>query len=199
VPARRTLGEDERESARLATRLTPQLRPGSDRLQDLSAIPKGRLRSQLTRHTKERQRIIARLDEGENAGSPAHQPCGVSAARSGHHLGRIEDAWAEIAPNVDSDPIMVEATRLSLATIVLTLAKAGPIDRGKIHAAPAAFWQLMARCRTGSVSPGVRGLVTFTDLRTLSTRRIAGSDFAPSVSRGHQRRPEGRAAMALER
>src|SRR5262245_23102866 len=39
------------------------------------------------------------------------------------------DAWAEVAPNVSTDAIVVEAARLSLATIVVELAAVGPIER----------------------------------------------------------------------
>lgn len=46
----------------------------------------------------------------------------------------FEDAWAEIAPGVSTDPNVVDAARLSLAEIVLVIAKAGPIDRDRIKA-----------------------------------------------------------------
>jgi hypothetical protein len=50
-------------------------------------------------------------------------------------LGAFEDAWTEIAADVSGDPSVVDAARLSLAGIVLSIAKAGPIDRDTIKAA----------------------------------------------------------------
>jgi hypothetical protein len=50
-------------------------------------------------------------------------------------LEAFEDAWAEIGPDVGSDAMLVEATRLNLARIVLEVVTAVPIDRGKINAA----------------------------------------------------------------
>jgi hypothetical protein len=47
----------------------------------------------------------------------------------------FDDAWAEIAPEVSGDATVVEAARLSLAAIVLYIAKAGPIDRAGISSA----------------------------------------------------------------
>jgi hypothetical protein len=48
----------------------------------------------------------------------------------------FEDAWAELAADVSCDPTVVDAARLSLAGIVLDIAKAGgPIDRDRIKAA----------------------------------------------------------------
>jgi hypothetical protein len=41
----------------------------------------------------------------------------------------FDDAWAEVGPSMGSEPSAVEMGRLSLATIVLSLAKAGPIER----------------------------------------------------------------------
>jgi hypothetical protein len=41
----------------------------------------------------------------------------------------FDDAWSEVASDVSARASAVEASRLSLASIVLTLAKAGPIDR----------------------------------------------------------------------
>ncbi len=46
----------------------------------------------------------------------------------------FDAAWAEVAPEVSNRPDAIEATRLSLATIVLSIAKAGPIDREGIKA-----------------------------------------------------------------
>src|SRR5262245_60568753 len=39
----------------------------------------------------------------------------------------FDDAWGEIAPKISTDPIVVEAARTSLATIVLRLANADSI------------------------------------------------------------------------
>jgi hypothetical protein len=47
----------------------------------------------------------------------------------------FENAWAEVAPEVSSDPTVVEAARLSLAGLVLGVARAGPIDRDSIKTA----------------------------------------------------------------
>jgi hypothetical protein len=40
----------------------------------------------------------------------------------------FDDAWAEVAPSMDTEPSTVEMARLSLAEIVLSLAKVGPIE-----------------------------------------------------------------------
>jgi hypothetical protein len=63
-------------------------------------------------------------------------------------LEGFEDAWAEIGPDLGSDPIMVEASRLSLARIVLDIARAGPIDRARINAG--AVDAFRARYRIGN-------------------------------------------------
>ena len=39
----------------------------------------------------------------------------------------FDDAWSEIAPRLSTNPVVVEAARASLATIVLGLANAEPI------------------------------------------------------------------------
>jgi len=41
----------------------------------------------------------------------------------------FDDAWAEVSPDVSARVSAIEAARLSLATIVLNLATAGPIER----------------------------------------------------------------------
>jgi hypothetical protein len=56
-------------------------------------------------------------------------------------LDGFEDAWAEIAPHVGSDPMVVEATRMSLARIVLGIAPAVRVDRAKINAAAVAAFK----------------------------------------------------------
>lgn len=47
----------------------------------------------------------------------------------------FDDAWAELAPDVSGDPNVVDAARLSLAGLVLSAARAGPIDRDRIKTA----------------------------------------------------------------
>ena len=47
----------------------------------------------------------------------------------------FEDAWAELASHVSSDPTVVDAARLSLAEIVVGIARAGPIDYDRIKTA----------------------------------------------------------------
>jgi hypothetical protein len=56
-------------------------------------------------------------------------------------LEGFEDAWAEIGPDAGADPIVKEAARLSLARIVVSVARAGPIDRGRINAAAVAAFR----------------------------------------------------------
>lgn len=41
----------------------------------------------------------------------------------------FDDAWTEVCPSMGADPGAIEMGRLSLATIVLSLAKTGPIER----------------------------------------------------------------------
>jgi hypothetical protein len=50
-------------------------------------------------------------------------------------FGGFDDAWSEVVPDVSSRPKAIEAARLSPATIVLSIAKAGPVDRDAIKAA----------------------------------------------------------------
>jgi hypothetical protein len=47
----------------------------------------------------------------------------------------FDDAWSEVAPDVSGDPTVVDAARASLAGLVLSAARAGPIDRDRIKAA----------------------------------------------------------------
>ena len=72
-----------------------------------------------------------------------------SAGFPPHHLTTIlegfEDAWAEIGPDAGPDPIVVEAARLSLADVVVSIARAGLIDRGKINAAAVAAFRARFR------------------------------------------------------
>jgi hypothetical protein len=44
----------------------------------------------------------------------------------------FDDAWHEVAPEVSNRASAVDAARLRLATIVLSLAKSGPIERARI-------------------------------------------------------------------
>jgi hypothetical protein len=47
----------------------------------------------------------------------------------------FDDAWAEVTPDVSARASAIEAARLSLATIVLSLAKAGHVERDSLRAA----------------------------------------------------------------
>jgi hypothetical protein len=47
----------------------------------------------------------------------------------------FDDAWDELATDVSVRASAIEASRLSLATIVLSLAAAGPIDRSALKRA----------------------------------------------------------------
>jgi hypothetical protein len=52
----------------------------------------------------------------------------------------FDDAWSDIAPVVGCDAGAIESARISLATITLSLAKAGPVDRDRLKGdAVAAF------------------------------------------------------------
>jgi hypothetical protein len=41
----------------------------------------------------------------------------------------FDDAWVELAPGVHADAASIDAARVNLGTILLTLAQVGPIDR----------------------------------------------------------------------
>jgi hypothetical protein len=45
----------------------------------------------------------------------------------------FDDAWTEVGPSVGADRGAIETGRLSLATIVLSLAKTGPIERESLR------------------------------------------------------------------
>jgi hypothetical protein len=47
----------------------------------------------------------------------------------------FDDAWDELAPDVSARVSAIEAARLSLATIVLSLAAAGPPERSALKTA----------------------------------------------------------------
>ena len=72
-----------------------------------------------------------------HAGLPPHDLAVV--------LEAFEDAWAEVGPDVGSDPILIEATRLILARLVLENVTAVPLDRGKINAAAVAAFRAKYR------------------------------------------------------
>jgi hypothetical protein len=71
------------------------------------------------------------------------------AAFSPDVLGEIfaafDEAWAEVASDVTTDPSRLETARLSLAAIVLSLAKAGPIERAGLKAAAVDAFRLKHR------------------------------------------------------
>ena len=58
----------------------------------------------------------------------------------------FDDAWEQISPQVSARAAAVEAARLKLAEIVLSLTKDGPRDPGKLAEAAV---QLMLARRTG--------------------------------------------------
>lgn len=47
----------------------------------------------------------------------------------------FDDAWAEVAPDVSARASAIETARLSLATIILSLAKAGRVQRNALKTA----------------------------------------------------------------
>jgi hypothetical protein len=63
-------------------------------------------------------------------GSTSFQPDGLKVI-----FAAFDDAWDEVASDVSSRASAIEATRLSLAEIVLGLAAAGPIERVAIKTA----------------------------------------------------------------
>jgi len=93
------------------------------------------LQTELTRRMNRRPLIIVVWD---GAGMRARQLIG-SAGFPPDALKVIgdafEDAWAELASHVSSDPTVVDAARLSLAEIVVGIARAGPIDYDRIKTA----------------------------------------------------------------
>jgi hypothetical protein len=57
----------------------------------------------------------------------------------------FDDAWGEVGTDVSSRVGAVEAARQSLADIVLSLAKAGPIERAGLKSAAVAAFRLKHR------------------------------------------------------
>jgi hypothetical protein len=57
----------------------------------------------------------------------------------------FDDAWSEVAGDVSARASAVEAARLSLAGIVLSLAAAGPVDKAHIKAAAVDAFRLKHR------------------------------------------------------
>jgi hypothetical protein len=59
----------------------------------------------------------------------------------------FDDAWTEVSAGVGKDPGAVEAARLSLATIILSLARTDPIDREGLKAAAVDSFRLKHRLK----------------------------------------------------
>jgi hypothetical protein len=57
----------------------------------------------------------------------------------------FDDAWAEVTPSIGADPGSVEMARLSLADIMLGLAKTQPIEREGLKSAAVAAFRRMHR------------------------------------------------------
>src|SRR5688572_2843511 len=100
-----------------------------------SAFSQGRRRSWLTLQAHRRPLSNvgpqgADMDARQLIGAAAFPPDVLKVL-----FDAFDDAWAEVAPDVSGDPTVVDAARLSLAGIVLSVATAGPIDRDAIKAA----------------------------------------------------------------
>jgi hypothetical protein len=54
----------------------------------------------------------------------------------------FDDAWNEVASTVGADPGAIDAARISLANIVLSLATAGRIDRCDLRTAAVSSFRL---------------------------------------------------------
>jgi len=112
---------------------------------DFSAMSPSGLQTELTRRMNRRPLIIVVWD---GAGMRARQlisGAGFPPEALKVILDAFEDAWAELASTVTGDPTVVEAARLSLAEIVLGIAKAGPIDHDRIKAAAAHAFRTVHR------------------------------------------------------
>ena len=59
--------------------------------------------------------------------------------------GAFDDAWGEVAAEVSSRRSAIDAARLSLATIVLSVARIGPIDRDSIRTAAITAFRIKHR------------------------------------------------------
>jgi hypothetical protein len=57
----------------------------------------------------------------------------------------FDDAWTEVAPWIGKEPVVVDQARLSLANIVLSLARVGPIDRDALKTAAVDAFRLKHR------------------------------------------------------
>jgi hypothetical protein len=57
----------------------------------------------------------------------------------------FDDAWGELGPALGAEPGAVEAAKLSLATIVLSIANAGPIERASLRDAAVSAFRLKHR------------------------------------------------------
>jgi hypothetical protein len=59
----------------------------------------------------------------------------------------FDDAWADVAPSITNEPDAVEAGRLSLAEIVLSLATSNPIERDALKDAAVKGFRHIHGCR----------------------------------------------------
>jgi hypothetical protein len=59
----------------------------------------------------------------------------------------FDDAWAEVGPNMGTEADAIESARLSLATIVLSLAKVGRIEREELRGAAVAAFRFKHRLK----------------------------------------------------
>ena len=57
----------------------------------------------------------------------------------------FDEAWEEIAPDVSIRAKAIEAARFSLATIVLSLAATGPVDKAQLKSAAVNAYRLKHR------------------------------------------------------
>jgi len=58
----------------------------------------------------------------------------------------FDDAWCEVGPDVGTDPDAVQVARLSLATIVLSIAAAGSFERVGLRTSTVAAFRLKHHC-----------------------------------------------------
>jgi hypothetical protein len=57
----------------------------------------------------------------------------------------FDDSWVELAPEVGTDPNSIDLARVSLATIILSIAAVGPIDRLRLKSAAMDAFRLKHR------------------------------------------------------